>query len=53
MDGYCSNLEDEELYYILEGVGTKYRRNSKLIDFKKGKELLKKYYKKITKYKQP
>lgn len=36
MEGYCSNLEVEELCYILEGEGTIYKRDSKPIDFKKG-----------------
>lgn len=34
--GYCSNLECEELCYILEGNGTIYKRDSKLFNFKKG-----------------
>ena len=33
MEGYCSNLEVEELCYILEGKGTIYKRDSKPIDF--------------------
>lgn len=36
MEGYCSNLEVEELCYILEGEGTIYKKDSKPIDFKKG-----------------
>ena len=36
MKGYCSNLEVEELCYILEGNGTIYKINSEPIDFKKG-----------------
>lgn len=36
MDGYCSNLECEELCYILEGEGTINKRNSEPIYFKKG-----------------
>ncbi len=33
MEGYCSNLEVEELCYILEGKGTIYKRDSEPIDF--------------------
>lgn len=36
MEGYCSNLECEELCYILEGEGTINKRNSEPIAFKKG-----------------
>lgn len=36
MEGYCSNLECEELCYILEGEGTINKRNSEPIYFKKG-----------------
>ncbi len=36
MEGYCSNLEVEELCYILEGEGTIYKKDSEPIDFKKG-----------------
>lgn len=35
-EGYCSNLECEELCYILEGEGTIYKRDSKPINFEKG-----------------
>lgn len=36
IEGYCSNLEVEELCYVLEGKGTIYKRESESIDFKKG-----------------
>ena len=35
MKGYCSNLECEELCYILEGEGTIHKRNSEPIEFNK------------------
>ena len=35
-EGYCSNLECEELCYILEGKGTIYKRESEPINFEKG-----------------
>ena len=35
-EGYCSNLECEELCYILEGEGTIYKRDSKPNKIKKG-----------------
>ena len=34
--GYCSNLECEELCYILEGNGTIYKRDGEWFRFKKG-----------------
>lgn len=34
--GYCSNLECEELCYILEGNGTIYKRDGELFKLKKG-----------------
>lgn len=40
IEGYCSNLECEELCYILEGTGTIYKRNSEPIDFEKGDIIL-------------
>lgn len=36
MEGYCSNLEVEELCYILEGRGTIFKYGSEPIEFKKG-----------------
>lgn len=36
IEGYCSNLEVEELCYVLEGKGTIYKRESESIDFKRG-----------------
>ena len=39
IEGYCSNLEVEELCYVLEGKGTIYKRESESIDFKKGYEV--------------
>ena len=36
MEGYTSNLECEELCYILDGEGTIYKKDSEPIDFKKG-----------------
>jgi ethanolamine utilization protein EutQ (cupin superfamily) len=34
--GYCSNLECEELCYVLEGKGTNYKKDDKPISFEKG-----------------
>ena len=34
--GYCSNLECEELCYVLEGSGTIYKKEDIAIDFKSG-----------------
>jgi len=34
--GYASNLECEELCYVLEGEGVIYRKQENSIDFKKG-----------------
>ncbi len=34
--GYCSNLECEELCYVLEGSGTIYKKEEIAIDFKSG-----------------
>ena len=36
MQSYCSNLECEELWYILEGKGTIHKINSEPIEFNKG-----------------
>jgi len=36
MQSYCSNLECEELCYILEGKGTIHKINSETIEFNKG-----------------
>lgn len=36
MQSYCSNLECEELCYILEGKGTIHKLNSEPIEFNKG-----------------
>jgi len=34
--GYCSNLECEELCYVLEGEGCIYKKGENVIDFKAG-----------------
>ena len=34
--GYCSNLECEELCYILEGDGAIYKKDNEYFKFKKG-----------------
>lgn len=36
MKGYCSNLEVEELCYILDGVGTIHKKDVDFIQFSKG-----------------
>ena len=33
MEGYCSNLEVEELCYILEGEGTIYKKDSEPVSY--------------------
>ena len=40
MKGYCSNLEFEELCYILDGKGTIYKHDGESKSFKKGDILL-------------
>lgn len=35
-DGYCSNLEVEELCYVLEGEGTIYKKGGEAMRFGKG-----------------
>lgn len=44
--GYCSNLECEELCYVLEGNGTIYKRDGELFKFKK--EILYLFIKRIS-----